>query len=333
MQFQYCPKLDGIAKSDVINSPQRHGDRPLDDPAIALAWDDFRLINAIVNAGTLPAAAARLGINHSTVFRRLKQIEDALGVALFERHRTGYTLTTAGEEVAALASRVDEDITTVIRRIAGQTPTPSGDVRIATSDSLLLDLLMPLFARFRAAHPTIQLDVVTGNAPLNLSRRDADVAIRATDAPPDTLVGRRTARIGWALYGRPGGEAVTDWVCLGDNLAGLKATQHARKTVPPGQLAARFDTVLGLAGAVAAGIGIGHLPCFVGDAHSGLVRLKPPEPAYAADLWLLTHPDLRAAPRVRTLLDFLAAEITSIRPLIEGAPPPHPFRRADHRQP
>ena len=303
------------------------------DAARTLAWDDFRLINAVAETRNLPAAAARLGIDHSTVFRRLRAVEALLGTPLFERHRAGYALTPAGEEVASLAARVDEDITAVIRRLAGQAPSPAGEVRVATSDSLLSELLIPALARFRRAHPSIRLDLVIGNAALNLSRRDADVAVRATDDPPDTLVGRRVAGIAWALYGAagavPAGDPVAeadvvgraDWVCLGDNLAGMRVVRFAREAVPAARLAGRFDTVLGLAQAVEAGIGVGHLPCFIGDAWPGLLRLAPPQPEYASSLWLLTHPDLRHTPRVRTLLDFLAEAVGAQRPLIEGLSP------------
>ena len=293
------------------------------EPARTLAWDDFRLIAAVAETRNLPAAAARLGIDHSTVFRRLRQVEALLGMPLFERHRSGYTLTPAGEEVASLAARVDEDITAVTRRLAGAAPAPSGEVRLATSDSLL-ELIMPMLGRFRTANPSIRLDVVTGNAVLNLSRRDADVAVRATDNPPDTLVGRRVARIAWALYApafRPTPHdalAESDWVCLGENLAGLKVVRHARAMVPPERIAGRFDTELGLARAVEAGVGVGHLPCFLGDARPGLVQLAPPVEEYASDLWLLTHPDLRHTPRVRAVMDSLAAQIAEKRALIEG---------------
>ena len=97
--------------------------------------------------------------------------------------------------------------------------------------------------------------------------------------------------------------------------------RFAREAVPAARLAGRFDTVLGLAQAVKAGIGVGHLPCFIGDSWPGLVRLAPPQPEYASSLWLLTHPDLRHTPRVRALLDFLAEAIAAQRPLIEGLSP------------
>jgi DNA-binding transcriptional LysR family regulator len=300
------------------------------EPFKNLAWDDFRLVKAIADAKGLPAAAARLGINHSTVFRRLRQIEAALGVALFERHRLGYVATAAGEEMVALADRLDEDITAFTRKVSGRELSPAGELRVTTNDTLLVHLLTPLFAAFLRQCPEMRLDVVLSNQPLNLSKRDADVAIRATDNPPETLVGRRAARIAWALYGRaadfpePGAipiERLFDrpWVALGEDLAAMKAVRFVREHVAPERIAYRTNTVLGLGEAVEAGIGIGHLPCFIADARPGLVRLAEPDPELAADLWLLTHPDLRHAPRVRIFLDFLAAEIARQRRLIEGS--------------
>jgi DNA-binding transcriptional LysR family regulator len=299
------------------------------DPYKNLAWDDFRLIKAIADVRSLPAAAALLGINHSTVFRRLAQIEEALGAKLFERHRSGYTLTTVGEEMVALAQRVDDDITAFTRKMAGRELAPAGELRVTTNDSLLIPLLTPLFVKFRKKCHDVRLDVVLANQELNLSKRDADVAIRATDNPPENLVGRRVASIAWALYGRaedfPDPSAVDpeslyqrDWVSLSDNLATLKAVKFVQEHVPPERIGYRVNTVLGLAEAVEQGLGIGHLPCFIGDVRPGLVRLGPPNPEFAADLWLLTHPDLRHSPRVRVFLDFLAAEVAKQRKIIEG---------------
>ena len=298
-------------------------------PPKDLAWDDFRLVKAVAEARGLTGAAERLGVNHSTMFRRLGQVEAALGNKLFERHRTGYALTTAGEEMLALAERMDEDIADFTRKLAGKALSPAGELRVTTSDTLLVHLLTPLFARFQAQCPDVRLDIVLGNQPLNLSKRDADVAIRATDSPPETLVGRRVARIAWALYGRavdfPGPEAVglqqlygRSWVAPGEGLGALSATRSITEHVRPERIAYRVNTVLGLAEAVEAGIGIGPLPCFIADARPALVRLAPPEPGWAADLWLLTHPDLRHAARVRVFLDFLAGEIAKQRAFIEG---------------
>ncbi|MCS0495360.1 LysR family transcriptional regulator [Ancylobacter mangrovi] len=299
------------------------------EPFKNLAWDDFRLIKAVADAKGLPAAAAQIGVNHSTVFRRLKQIEESLGAILFERHRTGYALTPAGEELVALANRLDEEITAVGRKLAGREPAPSGELRVTVPDSLLIHLLVPILAGFRERYPEVRLDIVLSNQALNLSKRDADVAIRATDHPPENLVGRRVARIAWALYGRaedfPEPGEVTqeqldarNWVSLGDSLGSLKAVKFVQEHVAPERVGYKINSVLGLAEAVEAGIGIGHIPCLIGDSRPSLVRLGPPDDDYAADLWLLTHPDLRHSPRVRAFLDFLAGEVARHRRFIEG---------------
>lgn len=294
-----------------------------------LAWDDFRLVKVIAEAGGLTGAAERLGVNHSTIFRRLGQMEEGLNVRLFERHRTGYVLTASGEEMVALAEQMEENVATFERKLAGQAVSPAGELRVTTNDTLLVHLLTPIFSRFTKAYPDLRLDVVLSNQALNLSKRDADVAIRATDNPPETLVGRRAATIGWALYAHkndfpdPSGVDPAQlrnclWVTLGDNLAGMKVARFAREHVPPEKLVYKVNTVLGLAEAVEAGMGIGHLPCFIANARPQLVRLAPPEPDFSAGLWLLTHPDLRQSARVRVFMDFMAAEIGKQRRAIEG---------------
>jgi DNA-binding transcriptional LysR family regulator len=294
-----------------------------------LAWDDFKLVKMIAEARGLAGAAERLGVNHSTVFRRLGQLEEGLGVKLFERHRTGYALTAAGEEMTMLAERMEEDVATFARKLAGQEVSPAGELRVTTNDTLLVHLLTPLFAKFIGTCPDVRLDVVLTNQALNLSKRDADVAIRATDNPPETLIGRRVANIAWAVYGRavdfPQPKAVDlvdlfdrRWVALGDNLAGLKAARFVRERVQAERIVYKVNTVLGLAEAVESGIGVGPLPCFIADARPGLVRLTQPNPEFSAGLWLLTHPDLRQSARVRTFMDFAAGEIARQRKMIEG---------------
>jgi DNA-binding transcriptional LysR family regulator len=298
--------------------------------ASSVAWDDFRLIKAIAEARSLPAAAELIGLNHSTVFRRLGQIEESLGTRLFERHRSGYVPTPAGEEMAVLAERLETDIAGFTRRLAGREILPAGELRVTTNDTLLVELLTPLFAAFMRQCPDIKLDVLLGNQALNLSKRDADVAIRATDNPPENLIGRRAAKIGWALYGRSvdfpdstpqAEESLRDrsWISLGDQFGAFKVVQHVQKIVPAERVIYKINTVLGLTEAVEAGIGIGYLPCFIADKRPALHRLGPPQAGYAADLWLLTHPDLRHSPRVRLFLDFMAQELAKLRPLMEGS--------------
>ncbi|MGL5362266.1 MAG: LysR family transcriptional regulator [Bosea sp. (in: a-proteobacteria)] len=298
-----------------------------------LAWDDFRLIKAIADSAGLTGAAVILNVNHSTVFRRLGQIEEQLGLTLFERRKTGYIATPAGEEMAALALRMDEDVTAFGRRIAGRDIAPSGEVRVTTTDTLFLHCLIPIFSAFRASHPTIRLDIVIGNQALNLSRRDADVAVRASDAPPETLVGRRVATLAWAIYGSAADTTLLpasacnaeiferNWVTLGDQLGHIKASRFVRERVAPERVALKTSAVLGLAESIESGMGIGPLPCFIGDTRPGLVRVMPPNPDFATGLWVLTHPDIRHAPRVRAFMDFCSNELTRRRALIEGTGP------------
>jgi DNA-binding transcriptional LysR family regulator len=314
-----------------------------------IPWDDFRLVKAIADSRSLTGAADALGLNHSTVFRRLGDLEKRLGLPLFERHRAGYELTPAGEEMVGLAQRMDEDVARFERRLAGQELTPSGELRITTNDTLLLHLLMPVLAGFRESFPSIRLDMVLANQALNLSKRDADIAIRATDSPPETLVGRRVGAIAWAVYGRradfpealrgpatdPLGFTGRDWVSLGDSFSHVRANRYVRDHASPERIVLRINTVLGLTEAVEEGIGIGPLPCFIADTRPGLLRLTPLNPEFSTGLWLLTHPDLRASPRVRAFLDHAAAALVKLRPLLEGERPAadEPDRKSSLRHP
>lgn len=295
-----------------------------------LVWDDLRLIRSIAENGGLSGAANELGVAVSTLFRRLEQMESALEAVIFERHRAGYALTPAGEELLALALRVDDDVTAVARRIAGQRAQPRGELSIATNDTLLMQLLTPLFAVFGCRYPEIRLNVLVGNTALNLAKRDADIAIRATDHPPENLSGFKIARTVWAPYGKSskttGAQSATDrpipvdqpWVALSDELSGHNSAKFVRANVPVDRVVYTVNSVSGLAQAIEAGIGIGYLPCFVGDLRPGLRRLGSLAPALGNDLWLLSHPDVRSSVRVRTMLDFLKEELVKHRPLIEG---------------
>ncbi|MBN8941240.1 MAG: LysR family transcriptional regulator [Rhizobiales bacterium] len=294
-------------------------------------WDDVRLVKAIADGAGLQSAAAALGVNHSTVFRRLAAIEATLGASLFERRRSGYVPTPAGQEMIALAERIEADLTASTRKLAGWSQAPAGELRVTTSDALHARLLMPLFLSFRAKCPDVQLDLVLGNRTPDLARRDADVAVQAVDAPPPELVGRRIARVAWALYGRVADAAPVSandaapaqrpWVMLSEDGGAPPAVQATLRQVPAGHVACTVNSVLGLAEAIEAGLGIGYLPSYVGDASPLLRRLAPPVPDHAADLWLLTHPDLKQSARVRVFLDFLAVRLTQLRPLIEGSEP------------
>jgi DNA-binding transcriptional LysR family regulator len=293
-----------------------------------LSWDDFRYVKAIADAHSLGGAAHALGVNHSTVFRRLGLIEERLGSRLFERGRASYALTPSGEEMVRLAERVSEDIISFERKVTGQDLRPSGDLRITCSDTVLLHILTDVLVGFRRAYPEIVIDVVVSNSMLNLSKRDADVAVRASYVPPDTLIGRNVARIAWAVYGAKAHvngqfDPHTDvkrhnWVSFADNVSIARASKWLRDHGGEGRIVYKMNTMLGLAEVAAGGIGLALLPCFVGDAVPGLARLCKPLGDLEGELWLLTHPDLRNTARVRAFLDFCAAEIAKQNWLLDG---------------
>lgn len=296
---------------------------------VALA--DLGLVLAIADAGSLTGAARRLGVDHSTAFRRLGALEGRLGVRLFERGRDGYGATAAGEAAIAAARRILAEVGALERRLMGEDLRPSGTVRVTTTDTLL-DFLAPLFAAFQAAHPEIAVEVVAANAFFTLTRRDADVAIRPAAEAPEALVGRRVATLATAIYAAPAylarhaGAVLEDhdWVGPDDSLGHLGSAKWMRAHVPPERVVMRGNSLLALAAAARAGIGVAPLPCYLADPDPALVRVAAPLAEMASALWLLTHPDLRRVARVRAFLDFMAARLARARALLEGAGAPLP---------
>lgn len=288
-------------------------------------WDDFRLVRAIAEARSLVGAADALGLNHSTVFRRLGQIEADLGRALFERSRSGYAPTASGDEMIALANRMSDGVVEFERRLAGQDERPRGELRITTTDSLYASLLAPMFASFREAYPEIRLDVIVSNAALNLSRRDADVAIRATAEPPDTLVGRKVGPMPWGVYARAdsslanvdplGPDAL--YVGFAPPMEEIEASHWIARHIPPARVVARVNSMHIAALSAAAGLGLAVVPRVVGDAMIDLKRLDIDLPSANA-LWLLTHADLKSAARVRAFMDHMWTQLSRERGRLAG---------------
>ncbi|MFC5067203.1 LysR family transcriptional regulator [Flaviflagellibacter deserti] len=290
-----------------------------------LAWDDFKLVKAVAEARSLAGASEKLHVNTSTVFRRLGTLEARLGARLFERKRGGYALTPAGEEMVELATRMSGEVDAFEIRIAGRDLKPSGELRVATNDAMIAYTLSPILARFRLAYPDIRLDIAIGNEAINLSRRDADIAIRATAQPPETLVGRRIATVIWGIYGLDDDRPVSSlaeladrkWVVPGDYLSSLKVMRHVREVIPRENMVYSLNSVMGLAEAVKAGIGLGVIPSYIGDKN-GLKRLLLLPESSDTGFWILTHPDIRGSARVRAFLDFVGGELVKLRPAFEG---------------
>jgi DNA-binding transcriptional LysR family regulator len=283
-------------------------------------------VRAIGEARTLTGAARRLGVDHSTAFRRLGAAEKRLGAHLFERARDGYTPTPAGEAAVAAARRILADLGDLEHRLAGEDLRPSGVVRVTTTDTLL-DLIGPILAGLRAERPEITVELVVANSFFTLTKRDADIAVRPAAAAPENLAGQRLAALATAPYAAPRYLArqpdrtalpAHDWLGFEEGLSHLSSAKWVAAHVAPDRIVCRADSLLALRAAARAGMGVAALPCYLADPDPALRRVAAPLADMEVSLWLLTHPDLRRVVRIRAVLDFLAHHFARRRALIEG---------------
>jgi len=288
-----------------------------------LNWDDLRLVLVLAEAGTLSAAAMALRLSHPTLSKRLRALEDGLGVRLFDRLPSGLQPTEAGAEMLALARGMAGDIAALENRIAGRDRAESGVVRLTAPDAVSEYLLGQILAALGRALPRITVELIISNQPLSLAGRQADIALRVTDNPDPGLKGRRVGTVGMAVYARRElaelAAAARPWVGYDGALACVGPGQWVARHVPETAIRFRANTLLGAAQAVRAGMGLGVLPCFVGGGIPDLIRLDAPLPELEQGLWLLLHPDLAGVPRYRRVADALAAEIRAAGPLLEGS--------------
>lgn len=288
-------------------------------------WEDLRYfiaLNGAMGRGGVSAAARELGVNHSTVLRRLDSLERDLGVRLFERFQSGYAMTPAGETLQVRLAGIQEQIASAGNAVAGHDQALSGELRITTTDTLARSLLMPSLARFQQRHPGVRLQLVLNNAFLNLNRREADVALRPSNTPPDTLVGRRLGALYSAIYASrsylkaaakrgigPHDWAAHDWIGLDDTLAHLEQARWLAQNVPPERVRMRVDSLLAMVDAARGGMGMAPLLCHLADAERRLQRVAEPDPRFDTGLWLLTHRDLKDTARIKALTQFLYEDL------------------------
>lgn len=284
-------------------------------------WDDLRYVLAIAREGTLSRAAERLKATHTTVGRRLKGIEQTLGVRLFDQTPDGYVLTEAGREVTEAAERMETELLAMEARVLGYDGQLEGKLRVSTLD-LLLRKYHRAFRSFVERFPKIELTVSTTDAEVSLPRREADVALRMTNTPPDYLVGRRIATIEFALYAsktlveRVGENAsLSDfpWIHWDERLNPRWLDEWLAANAPKAKIALRIDTsMMALRELVASGIGVHFLARFDGDADPSLVRLQALDPRFNRGLWLLTMKELRSTSRVRAFMEHMEKELRLI---------------------
>lgn len=293
-------------------------------------WNSLRVFLATADEGNLAAAARRLGIDHSTAFRRLKSLEIGVDGQLFERRPEGYRLTALGQRLLPGAQRIEDAIHAFERETIAQNREARGTVRISISDSLAVGFLPERLDTFRQQYPDIRLDISVDNQFADLARREADIAVRPARKIVGDLVGRKASRMAYAAYasetylerhGTPQSVAALKEhaVCgFAESLDHFRAARWLRANVDETAIAMRFDNTTAMAAAARAGLGIAILPCFLGDSAPSLRRIIEPDETLKTDIWVLTHPDLRQSAPVRAVLDFLFAAISSYRQHFEG---------------
>jgi DNA-binding transcriptional LysR family regulator len=291
-------------------------------------WDDLRYFLAVARTGGLSAAARQLGVNQSTVFRRIGQLEDSLDARLFERNPRGYELTAVGEDMLEAASRVEDDVFSLDRSVQGADREVRGTVRITTVEEVLTRIAKHL-KLFCDEYPGIDLEVSTEQRVASLARREADVAIRPGGQPTEPeVVGRQLVALPMAAYAsleylsgrkRPKREADLAKHRLIGFHKGRAGGRLLDRVVPDARVVYRADRMTGQAIAARAGLGIALLPRFVGDPDPDLERLFIVSLPEAFHLWLLVHADLRQTARVRAFIDYIAEAVLSDRRVFEGS--------------
>lgn len=283
-----------------------------------LSLGDLELLLALTRGRTLAGAAERLKLDTSTVFRSIKRIEKELGEMLFERGRHGYLPTELARELAAHAERIESQLQEARELTLKSGSEPAGVLRITTTDTILHGLLLPALARFSAVHPAVELELIVSNALANLNQRDADVAIRATRKPPEHLAGSRLGTLSSGVFAgnsylkralQPLDLARADWIALDESLADHPSVKWRRQHYPKSVPRFRCNSVLSVAGAVVAGLGVGVAPLFLLKDHSQVQLVEGSLPELETELWMLAHADVRRLQRVKLLFDFLKTNL------------------------
>ena len=291
-----------------------------------LDWDDVRYFLSVAREGSVRAAAERLKVNHSTVLRRVAQLEERLGAQVFDKRPSGYRLTSAGEEVLEFAGQMEASANGLETRIFGRDRSVSGLLRVTLAPTLATHLLMPDLAEFARLHPDVEIEILSLDELVNLTNREADVAIRVVydrnTLPPnlhglpgpalfggvylsrdllDAWRGGTAERVRWIVKNNIG---IPDWARSGEVSA---ADVPFRTTSADAQIAA-----------VRQGLGMTILPCFVGDADLSLARVPGAALHRHGTLWLLTQGDARKTKRVRLFTEFVFRRLAAQVELLAG---------------
>ena len=278
-------------------------------------WDDMKIFLAVAEYGSLSAAARALRISQPTVGRRLRALEEQVAARLFDRLPDGFLLTAQGTALLPHAEDMARAADGVERQRASLADAAPGEVRISVAEETAL-FLSERLDRLRARAPNIAVELAVSHVPVNLSRREADLLIRFCVPDYGNLIARKLGVMGHAVYGSHDYLATRNeddlfqghnWASWDEEHQHMPGAQWLHDRLEGRLPEFRTDDAMAMAVAVRHGVGLGILPCFVGDTDLSLRRLTPPLPEVAPSLYVLVHPDLRRAPAVRSMMDSLIA--------------------------
>ena len=299
---------------------------PAHPRAGGLNWGDLRFFLELVRSGSLGRAATRLGVDRNTVARRVAVLEKALGLPLFDRGPQGWERTSAGDELVDLATRVEEDVLALARRADARDDAVRGTVRLTTVNHLAAFLLAPALPSLRTRHPGLVLEIAADQRAFDLTRREADLALRMGRPTAGGLVTRKLSDVSYGFYAAPtylaGRRGPVDFdrdlfIGVDDEVADSPQERWLARAAPQRQVVFRCNATVGLQAAARAGVGVALLPRFTADGDAGLRALDGPEPA-RHELWLLVHGDLRRAPRVKAVLEWVDEVVLAASPRLAG---------------
>lgn len=284
-------------------------------------WDDIRYALAVYRSGTIMGAAKCLGVTHPTVLRRIQRIEKNFKLCFFNRSAGGCVTTEAGVALIQTAKMIEESIHKTHQGFREKTTDLAGILNFTTTETFMDFLVLPILASFHDKYPLISIKSLVGNKLLDIEKREADVALRATLSPPDNLVGIRSARVSFGIYASPKyleKFSIKNWMSMNwlypeGSLGQTTAIQWIRGKISDDMIVFRCDSFLALRSMAEAGFGVTLLPNFLGSSdRCNLVCIEKIPDEYSTDLWVLTHPDLRNTAFVKVFMAHLASEIRSL---------------------
>jgi DNA-binding transcriptional LysR family regulator len=283
-----------------------------------LDWDDLRYFLAVQRARTLAGASARLGINATTVGRRLTALEERMGARLFDRTPSGYLLTAAGQDLVERAERMESEALAAERTVVGADQRRGGVVRVSVTEMLATRFVTPQLASFHDAHPEITLELNCTTRSVHLGRREADIALRLARPHEENVVTRQLGKIPLCLYAAR--SYVETWgaptdaeqslrghrvLMFADHRAFRLENQWLELRRDGARVVLRSDSVSSLYSATVAGVGIALLPRRVAESEKTLVQLETQSEPEPRVIWQTVHVDLQRSARIRAVLEFL----------------------------